>query len=140
MKIGVLEEEIEAMVSFLGKGGQGFVFVTLLVSDRFEVVSCLRLAVDVVVGVTYACDRWSVVSDRLAALEWKSVPLEGSLVCNVVEGVCRFGSFMCVGLVHVRHGWRVAVVNASEQATIEVVIATVLMATSTASEESTVLS
>ncbi len=98
MKIDVLGEEIEAMVSFLGKGDQGFVFVTLLVSDRFEVVSCLRLAVDVVVGVSYACDRWSVVSDRLAALEWKSVPLEGSLVCKVVEGVCRFGSFMGVGL------------------------------------------
>ncbi len=107
MKIDVLEEEIEAMVCFLGKGEQGFVFVTSLVSDRYEVVSFLRLAVDVVVDVSYACYRWSAASDRLAALEWKSVPLGGSLVCKVVEGVCGFGSLMCVGLVHVRHGWRV---------------------------------
>ncbi len=57
MKIDVLWEEVEAIVCFLGKGGQGDVVVTMLIIDRFVVVCCFRLAAAFVVGVSSGCDR-----------------------------------------------------------------------------------
>ena len=87
MKIDVLWEEVEAKVSFLGKGDQGEVVVTMLIIDRFVVVYCFRLAVEIVVGVSSECDRWSVVGNRLVAVERESVPWHSSSAGKVVEGV-----------------------------------------------------